>query len=513
MTIRRPESIPWATGVMVGVLVLAGCSVQPSEDPSGPDRPNVLFIAVDDLNDWIEPLGGHPQAVTPALDRLASQSVVFERNYCASPACNPSRTALLTGLHTYSSGLYSNYQYWREALPDAVTLPRYFRDHGYWVGGAGKIFHNDQPDPESWEEYFPSKEKHMPDYFYPNQYGTVNMPPFDYMYGDFDWSPIDLPDEETGDSSSVSWVIDQLEEYRDRPFFLACGIYRPHLPWYVPKKYFDLFPLETVQLPMVLEGDLDDLGDRAREIASRGGNYHRHVVEAGQWQAAVQGYLASIAYADAMVDRLLRALDESPHAENTIVVLWSDHGWQLGEKEHWRKFAIWDNVARTVLMIRAPRGVPGLDGGSSEGGRCRRVTSLVDLYPTLIELSGLPEKKGLDGRSLVPLLEDPQTEWEYPAITTYDRFEYSIRTERWRYIRYIDDSEELYDHDIDPDEWINLAADPAFAAVKAELATHIPQNPAPLAETSYGLAPHHIPPWNTKEDYLRAKGEGGQSQR
>ena len=159
-------------------------------------------------------------------------------------------------------------------------------------------------------------------------------------------------------------------------------------------------------------------------------------------------------------------------------------------------------------MIRAPRGVPGLDGGSSEGGRCGRVTSLVDLYPTLIELSGLPVKKGLDGRSLVPLLENPQTEWEYPAITTYDRFEYSIRTERWRYIRYIDDSEELYDHDIDPEEWVNLAADPNYAAIKAELAKHVPENPAPLAETSYGLAPHHVPPWNTKEDYLRAKGAG-----
>ena len=215
----------------------------------------------------------------------------------------------------------------------------------------------------------------------------------------------------------------------------------------MPKKYFDLFPVETVQLPKVLEGDLDDLGDRAREIASRGGDYHRHVVEAGQWRAAVQGYLASIAYADAMVDHLLRALDSSPYAENTIVVLWSDHGWQLGEKEHWRKFALWDNVARTVLMIRAPRGLPGLAGIAEEGGRCRRVTSLVDLYPTLIELTGLPEKTGLDGRSLVPLLEDPRTEWEFPAITTYDRFEYSIRSERWRYIRYIDDTEELYDHD------------------------------------------------------------------
>ena len=491
--------------LIVGIfsLALAGCETQ-SEDPAASaGRPNVLFIAVDDLNDWIEPLGGHPQAVTPALDRLAAQSVVFERNYCASPACNPSRTALLTGRHTTTSGLYSNYQYWREALPDAVTLPRHFMDNGYWVGGAGKIFHNDQPDPGSWEAYYPSKDKHMPDYFYPNPGWTVNMPPFENMYADFDWSPIELDDERTGDFQSVAWVIEQLNRQRRRPFFLACGIYRPHLPWYVPQKYFDLFPVDEVVLPKVLENDLDDLGDRAREIAARGGGYHRHVVEAGQWRAAVKGYLASTAFADAMVGRLLTALENSPHARNTIVVLWSDHGWQLGEKEHWRKFALWDNVARTVLMIRAPEGTPGLPGGSSDGDRCRRITSLVDLYPTLVDLAGLPAVDGLDGHSLTPLLADPRAEWNHPAITTYDVSEYSIRTERWRYIRYIDDSEERYDHDSDPEEWTNLAGDPAFAGVIDELSSFIPASPAPLAETSYPISPHHVPPWKSKEDYLR----------
>ncbi len=206
------------------------------------------------------------------------------------------------------------------------------------------------------------------------------------------------------------------------------------------------------------------------------------------------------------VGHLLTALDDSPYAQNTIVVLWSDHGWQLGEKEHWRKFALWDNVARTVLMIRVPQGSPGLPGGSREGGRCRRVTSLIDIFPTLIDLCGLPNKAELDGRSLVPLLKDPQTEWNFPAITTYDFAEYSIRTEEWRYIRYIDGSEELYDHENDPEEWTNLADDPAYAAIKQDLAQHIPANPAALAETSYRLSPHHTPPWKSREDYMRAKG-------
>jgi arylsulfatase A-like enzyme len=497
-------------GGIIVVLLLACCAHCRQSDPPPAEvvgRPNVLFISIDDLNDWIEPLGGHPQAKTPALDRLASGSVLFTRNYCASPSCNPSRTALLTGLHTYSTGVYSNYQYWREALPNVRTLPQFFREHGYWVAGAGKIFHNNMPDPASWDAYFPSKEKHMPDYFYPRPGWTVNMPPFENMYADFDWAPIDLDDEQTGDFQSVSWVIEQLEEQHDRPFFLACGIYRPHVPWYVPRKYFEMFPIDTVELPEVLENDISDLPERALELVRRGGNYHQHVVEAGQWRAAVQGYLASIAYADAMVGRLIRSLDRSPHSSNTIVVLWSDHGWQLGEKEHWRKFALWENVARTVLMIRVPEGAIGLPPGTPAGARCDRVTSLVDIFPTLIELCALPGGDALDGHSLVPLLEDPLANWRSPAITTYDVGEYSIRTERWRYIRYIDDSEELYDHNDDPEEWTNLAQDPDHRHVKDRLASFIPENPAPLAATSYVLSPHHIAPLASKEEYLRLRGD------
>ncbi len=479
--------------------VLLQCKAAPPEAP-----PNILFIAVDDLNDWIEPLGGHPQARTPNLSRLAEEGLTFTRAYTASPACNPSRTAMLTGMHTYTTGMYSNYQVWREVLPDVVTLPKYFSNHGYWSAGAGKIFHNNMPDPESWDDYFPSKEQHMPRYFYPQRGSTVNMPAFEHMYGDFDWAPLDLADEETGDFQSVDWVIQQLQREHDRPFFLATGIYRPHVPWYVPREYFDLFPLDSVRLPRVLEGDLDDIGERGRDIAYRGGDYHRHVVEAGQWNMAVQGYLASIAFADAMVGRLLDALEASRYGDNTIVVLWSDHGWQLGEKEHWRKFALWDNVARVVLMMKVPQGTVGLPEGSTVG-RSDRVVSLLDIFPSLLELAGLSMKQGLDGRSLVPLLRDPEAAWEHPAITTYDFSEYSVRTERWRYIRYIDGSEELYDHENDPEEWDNLAGDPDYAAITRELAGHLPENPAPLVATSYQLSPHHVPPFRSLEHYREWK--------
>ncbi len=473
---------------------------------------NVLFISMDDLNDWIEPLGGHPQARTPHLSRFAGESVNFTKTFCSSPMCNPSRTSLMTGLAPYTSGMYSNYQDWREVITDHKSIGTYFREHNYYSAGAGKIFHYHMVDPACWDEYWPSQQKNMPDEYLPqnmktedgsgqNIYETINMPEFEDMYKMFDWASLDIDDPLMGDYKSVEYVAKQLQKEHDRPFFLACGIYRPHLPWYVPKKYFDMFPLDSIQLPKILENDLDDLSDRAVDIAHRGGGYHKHVLEAGQWKKGVQGYLASIAFADAMLGKLLAALEKSRYAENTVVVIWSDHGWQLGEKEHWRKFSLWENIVRSVLMIKAPKGTTGLPGGTQRGIPCHRIVSLQDIYPTLIDLCGLPPRKDIDGRSLVPLLENPSAEWNFPAITTYDFGEFSIRTERWRYTVYIDGSEELYDHTVDREEWYNLANDSQYKSIKEELAKYIPPNPAPLARTSLKLQPHHLPPFRSKEEY------------
>lgn len=318
----------------------------------GDQKPNVLFISVDDLNDWIEPLGGHPQARTPNFNRLASEAVTFTHNYCPSPGCNPSRSAVMTGYHPATTGMYSNYQDWRKAIPEAITLGQYFRKNGYYSAGAGKIFHYSQVDLKGWDDYFPSIEDPMPEQHYPSPEETINMPKFKGMYGDFDWAPLSLSDEETADAKSVAWISDQLHTEHDKPFFLACGIYRPHLPWYVPQKYFDLYPLDKVQLPKLLEDDQKDLSQRALDIVERGNDYHANVIAAGQWKKAVQGYLASISYADAMLGNLLDALAKSPYSNNTIIILWSDHGWQLGEKKHWRKFAMWENVARCPLIAK-----------------------------------------------------------------------------------------------------------------------------------------------------------------
>lgn len=459
------------------------------------EKPNVLFISLDDLNDWIEPLGGHPQARTPNLVRFAKESVNFTNSYCSSPMCNPSRTSLMTGQAPYTSGVYSNYQDWREVIKDHKSIGTYFRENGYYSAGAGKIFHYHMVDPACWDEYWPSQEKNMPDYYYPNGEGnTMNMPMFENMYADFDWAPIPLKDEETADFKSVDYIKKQLHKDHKKPFFLACGIYRPHLPWYVPQKYFDMFPLKSIQLPKVLDTDLDDVSDRVKDIAHRGGGYHKHVLQANQWKEAVQGYLASIAYCDAMLGKLLDALEKSPYADNTVVVVWSDHGWQLGEKEHWRKFALWENTTRTVLMIKGP-------GKSQQGTSCQRIVSLQDIYPTLIDLCGLPKRKDIDGHSLVPLLKNPTAVWNQPAITTYDFGEFSLRTENWRYTVYIDGSEELYDHSKDAEEWYNLANDPLYDDIKKEIAKHIPKNPAPLVKTSLKLMPHHYPPFKSKAEY------------
>ncbi len=479
-------------------IILSGCDSQGKVI----ERPNVLFVSLDDLNDWTGYLGGHPQTRTPAMDRFAAGAVSFNNTQCTNPACNPSRTAVMTGYAPHTSGVYSNYQDWRIAIPERITLGHYFRENGYYSAGAGKIFHYHMVDTLCWDEYWPSKTKNMPNDPTPDKgpEGTVNMPVFEHMYMMFDWAPMDIPDSLMGDYKSVKWVSGKLQEKHDKPFFLACGIYRPHVPWYVPSKYFDAFPLESVELPLVLENDLDDLGDRAIEIAHRQGNYHKHVTEAGLWQEAVRAYLASIYFADTMFGMLMEALDNSPYADNTIVVVWSDHGWGLGQKEHWRKFALWENSVKTNLMIRVPPGVKGFPAGSSHQPS-DRIVSLQDIYPTLIDLCGLPPRDDIDGRSLVPLLRNPESEWNYPAITSYDWGEFSIRTEKWRYIVYIDQSEELYDHETDPFEWHNLAGKEEYADILKEMRSYVPENPSPLIKTGQKLDAHHTPPFASREEY------------
>jgi arylsulfatase A-like enzyme len=428
-------------------------------------RKNVLFIAIDDLNDWVGCLGGHPDARTPNLDRLVSRGVLFTNAHCNAPLCNPSRASLMTGVRPSTSGVYQNNQPFRlsKVIGDAVTLPQHFRASGYRAIGGGKIYHGAYPDPQSWDEYFPSQEKNKPDDPRPPKRPLNGIPDAAH----FDWGPVNVPDSQMGDVQVVDWAIGELRKQQPKPFFLAVGLYRPHLPWYVPPKYFDLFPLEKVTLPQVKDDDLNDVPPIGRKMARPEGD-HANVVKYKQWRKAVQGYLASIAFMDATLGKLIDAFDDSPHAANTNIVLWSDHGWHLGEKLHWRKFSLWEESTRNVLAFVAP-------GITRPGGRSPRTVSLIDIYPTLIELCGLPARAGLEGVSLGPLLRDPNAAWPRPAITTYGRNNHSIRSERWRYTRYSDGGEELYDHNVDPLEWENLAGRPQYATIQRELARWLPQ--------------------------------------
>ncbi|MDF1745095.1 MAG: sulfatase-like hydrolase/transferase [Gimesia sp.] len=454
-------------------------------------KPNVLFISVDDLNDWIGCLGGHPQAKTPNIDRLAASGMLFTNAHCPAPACNPSRTAIMTGISPNKSGLYDNRQKMREILPDAELIPKYFSRHGYWSAGSGKILHY-FIDAASWDEYYPSKEPENP-FPFPLSPKTrpVSLPRGGaWQYVETDWGPLNVTDKAFGGDWLVSkWVGEQLGRKHDKPFFLACGIYRPHEPWFVPKKYFNLFPLENIQLPPgYKEQDLDDLPLAGKK---RGPNrYFAHIRKHKQWKQGIQGYLASIAFADAMVGRTIDALENGPNRDSTIVVLWSDHGWHLGEKQHWQKFTGWRVCTRIPLIVRVPAGVPGLLKGTMAGSECSKPVNLLSLFSTLTELVGLPAKPDNDGPSIVPLLKNPKADWPHVSITYLaEPGSYSISGERWRYLHYVGGNEELYDCQKDPYEWKNLAAMNEYGTKLTDLRKLGPKKFAQLVPASVKSLP------------------------
>jgi len=444
---------------VVVVVSLLGVRIANAEKPK---QPNVLFLAVDDLNDWTNFLGGYRGVKTPNLDSLAARGTFFSRAYCSAPACNPSRASLLCGIRPSTSGVYHNPNPWRAQMPDAVTLPQHFMAAGYKVHGAGKIFHGGFRDPQSWQVYFA-----RPASMYPQNRPVNGIRPGSH----FDWGPIAGGDRDMGDTQVTDFGVNFLAEKHDKPFFLAVGIFRPHLPWYAPQKYFDRYPLGDIVLPKVKPDDLDDVPPIGVKMARPGGD-HANVLKHKQWEKAVRGYLACISYTDGQIGRLLDALDGSPYAENTIIVMWADHGWHLGEKLHWRKFTLWEEADR-VPMIWV---VPGL---TTAGTQCGRTVSLLDIYPTLADVCNLPIGEHLEGKSIRPLLKDPKAPWDRPVVTTHGRNNHAVRSERWRYIRYSDGTEELYDHQNDPMEWTNLAGDPKLAEVKKQLAGWLPKVNAP----------------------------------
>ncbi len=455
----------WLALSLMLVAVLAR-----STSAAEPARPNVLFIAIDDLNHWVGHLGRHPQTKTPHIDRLAQQGVTFTKAYCTAPACNPSRASLMSGMRPSTTGCYVNGQNWRPGISEDKLLNTQFAKAGYRVYGAGKIYHGAADRGGEWTDYFPGK-------------GATRRHPDakDNGVGGIQFYPLANSDEEMPDYGVVSYGLEKLQEKSDQPFFLAIGLVKPHMPFSVPKKWFDKFPLESIELPPHRADDLDDVPAAGVKMAGPQGD-HAKMVASGRWKEAVQAYLATIAFTDAQVGRLLAGLEASPHRDNTIVVLWSDHGWSLGEKSHWRKFALWEEPTRTVFVWQAPH-------VTKPGGVCERTVDYTSIYPTLCELTKLPAPKHLDGQSIVPLLKDPQAAWTTPAITTHGFQNHTVRSEGWRYIRYANGDEELYDAAADPLEYTNLAKLPEQAPRKAELAKWLPKvNAANLPGSGNGQA-------------------------
>jgi arylsulfatase A-like enzyme len=454
----------WLKYMAVLTALAWSASVATADSP----RPNVLFIAIDDLNDWVSCLKGHPQAETPHIDRLAARGVLFSNAQCAAPACGPSRAALFTGRMPARTGVYLNGNSQYPAIGSLLTLTQHLMANGYRVEGAGKLFHGQAQLETHFHHYQPWGRDPRP--------GGKDLVK---GTGNLEWGPLDVEEEGMDDHRAVDFAIARLRQQHTQPFFIGCGLVKPHLPWFAPRKYFNRFPLDSIRLPEVRADDLDDVPPIGRIMALGRTNssmpgkppaasaLHKAMGKGDKWRRAVQAYLATTAYADYEVGRLLEALEASAYADNTVVVLWTDHGWHLGEKQHWKKFTLWEDGARTPLAMI----VPGL---TEAGGVCRQPASALDLYPTLVDLCGLPMPEGLDGISLRPWLQDPLHPRTRAALVTHGRDNYALCTERWRYIRYSDGREELYDHESDPHEWHNVAHLPEHAALKSDLAAQFP---------------------------------------
>jgi arylsulfatase A-like enzyme len=367
----------------------------------------------------------------------------------------------MCGVRSSTSGVYSNGINRRDTMANDLTpLNSHLHNNGYYVAGAGKIYHGDGDQFGEWEDY--AKSGHGD--FQPGKGENDGV-------GGIRFAPVDQSDEEMGDYQTVSYCIEQLNRQHDRPFFLACGLHKPHMAWNVPRKYYDLFPLDSIQLPKVLENDLDDVPPAGIKMANPQGD-HATMLKSGRWKEAVRGYLAAGAFCDAMIGRLMDAFDKSPYRDNTIIVFWGDHGWHLGEKQHWRKFALWEEATRAPLFFVVP-------GVTKPNGVSPRTVDFMCIYPTLCELCGLDRPEHVEGVSVVPLLKDPQAAWDTPALTTHGEQNHAVRSEKWRYIRYANGDEELYDEVADPLEWKNLAGDSKYSEIKSQLARWMPTTNIP----------------------------------
>lgn len=430
------------------------------------DRPNILMIAIDDQNDWIGCLHGHPQAKTPNLDGLAARGTLFTNAHCQAPLCNPSRTSIMTGLRPGTTGIYGLKPGLRDvaALKSYVTLPQTLHAAGYYTYCCGKVYHDGAFKPKDraaeFDEWGPAPGMPKPK--------TPIVPIFKHPA--MDWGIFPEHDEDQADWKSADLAVAKLKSVgKDKPWFIACGFRLPHVPCYASQKWFDLYPEDTLVMPPVKDDDRADLPKFADFLHWKLPEPRlKTLLDHNQWRPLVRAYLASTSFMDSQVGRVLEALKETGALDNTIVIVWGDHGWHLGEKGMTGKNTLWERSTRVPFIWAGP--------GVKAGQKCGRCAELLDIFPTLLDTLGLPPRAELEGHSLVAQLKDGNAEREFPAITTHNQNNHAIRSEKWRYIRYADGTEELYDEAADPNEWTNIASDPKYTQVKYALAKWLPKN-------------------------------------
>lgn len=468
--------------IVVALGILCGASTSAQEPP------NVIFFAVDDLCDWVNVMG-HDQAITPHMDSLAKSGVMFSNAHAPGVYCAPSRAAIFTGRYASSTGCYGT-EIYQFDHPDLVPLQRAFQRSGYATYGGGKLFHHREGylDQRGWDEFFVRndrlKQKGWRIESWPMAIDERDVPfpdPFPasiYNQGRevtgglfLEWGSIPNElEEEMADTRRINFACEVLKQQHDKPFFLAVGLYAPHFPNYAPQKYFDMYDADEIECPPYREDDLEDLPPRVRrQKENRRRQHHERLVELGAVEDAIHGYLACVSYADAMLGRVMETLRDSPYADNTIVVLWSDHGYHHGEKGDWGKHTLWERTSNVPFMWAGP--------GLAKGATVDATVSLIDMYPTLVELCDLNPVDGLEGRSLSTTLKEPGTAADRNVYLPYlEPGGYAIINQNWRYIHYSDDTEELYNVQDDPNEWTNLADSSEYDNVRQQLRASAPES-------------------------------------
>jgi len=478
--------------LVLALTVVAFCwapSGRPDEIRNGDsDHPNVIMIAVDDMNDWSGPLGDN-QAITPNLDRLAKMGVTFTNAHTAGVYCAPSRAAIFTGRLAPTTGCYDRQIYFYDH-PEYRPLQKAFQDAGYHTYGTGKLFHHPagMVDLRGWTEFRVRTQAQrengwpmdtwehgapLPDPYPGSPYNQTNPNWTGRPFMEIGSIPNER-EEDMADTIRANWVCDLINQEHDKPFFVGLGFYAPHYPNYAPQKYFDLYPLDSIKRPPWKDDDLDDIPEIQRKPQeNRKKAVHGRLLELGIVDETIQAYLACISYADAMLGRVLNALEKSPHKENTLIVFWSDHGYHHGQKGNWGKHTLWKQTSHVPFIWAGP--------DVANGEKVEEAVSLVDIYATLVDRCHLAEDPGLEGVSLSGALRNPKTAPNRSVLLPYDVPEsYAVISKDWRYIRYEDGSEELYHLNDDPEEWNNLAGKPEYGEKIDQIKSVAPQSFAPL---------------------------------